>query len=454
MIKLIVFDLDGTLVNSKNMHYVCLNRALEDIDPDYKISIAEQENKYEGLPTKTKLEMLTKDKNLPVEQHQQIWDLKQKYTLKEIQKYQKDDRIITVLNTLAQQYGYKLYVATNCTRRNASSILFHKGFCEYMDRVVTRDDVRRGKPHPEIYHECVKISGFKPEEILVVEDTLMGVQSATQAGCYSMQVDGPHDVTIKNILKNVHKYVKLNIVIPMAGMGSRFRERGYKDPKPLIDVNGEPMISRVVKNIQQQIDICCLDPKNVKYIFIVQKEQLDNYDVTSLLPKDSIIIPLGAYTQGALCSVLTARGYIKNDTPLVIANSDQLVEWGEEGLFTCTPRPNGRIAVFTPGKDEQRWSYVSVISKDRVDRVAEKEIISNIATVGIYYYSSGEEFLKYARKTIVSKKKVNGEYYVCPVFNEYVDDGKMVKIVFVKRMYGLGTPDDLEAYLETVSIKM
>src|SRR4029077_1259275 len=135
-----------------------------------------------------------------------------------------------------------------------------------------------------------------------------------------------------------------------------------------------------------------------------------------------------------------------NDTPLLIANSDQYVEWdANEFLYVASGDIDGCILTFD--NDHSKWSYAKLGEDGFVKEVREKEVISNHATVGIYYWSKGKDFVRYAKQMITKDKKVKGEFYVCPVYNELIEDGGKVRIYDCHKMYGVGTPDDLVYFM-------
>ena len=228
----------------------------------------------------------------------------------------------------------------------------------------------------------------------------------------------------------------MNIVIPMAGRGSRFIEAAYSFPKPLIDVAGRPMIQVVT------------DSLNIRgrYIFLVLREHLEQYAIPDLLgrilPLDPVIVvPVDRVTEGAACTALLAREYIDDDQPLVIANSDQYIEWDPRRL---TSRGDGAIATFHA--THPKWSYVRT-QYGMVTEVAEKRPISTDATCGIYYWRRGGAFVRSADQMIAADRRVNGEFYIAPTFNELIAEGAAIVPYPVRSMWGLGTPEDLETFL-------
>lgn len=224
----------------------------------------------------------------------------------------------------------------------------------------------------------------------------------------------------------------MNIVIPMAGRGSRFTEQGYSVPKPFIDVLGKPMVQWAVESIGL--------PGNL--IFIVLQEHIREFKVDLKLKEifpGCQVIPIADVTEGAACTLLAAAPIIDSDEPLFITNSDQYIEW--HGVL---PEGDGAIALFKAR--ESKWSFAKV-ENDKITEVAEKDPISDDATAGFYYWSKGSDFVKYAEQMIAFDKRVNNEFYTCPVYNEAIFDGKIIKPFYVDLMMGMGTPEDLKVFV-------
>lgn len=235
----------------------------------------------------------------------------------------------------------------------------------------------------------------------------------------------------------------MKIVIPMAGEGSRFTAAGYTFPKPLIDVEGVPMIERVVNNLYE------LD---ADFIFLLRKEHLEKYQLRSLLETITVgrcdFVVVDGLTEGAACTVLLAKEYINSAGPLLIANSDQVVKYSPENFkLLIQSQKKSAHFIWTFYATNPKWSFARLGDDGRVIEVAEKNPISTIATCGIYYWSQGKHFVHYAERMIKRNRRVNGEFYVCPVFNEAIEDGHSVYPFYVDEMWGLGTPEDLNAYL-------
>ena len=452
MIKLIIFDLDGVLVDARELHYKALNKALSSIDEKYVIQRDEHLSTYDGLSTVKKLNMLTKNKGLSKKLHNSVWGLKQEMTLKIIDGFFVDNRLQDMLRTFKSE-GYIIACATNSIRETAKLQLIRKGFFEYIDFMYSNQDVKNPKPNAEMYLKCMIKAEVNPTETIIVEDSHIGRKGALSSGAHLCAVEDSNDVSyekVKGVIDSANKNgeVKpkwqggnMNVLIPMAGAGSRFEQAGYTFPKPLIEVNGKPMIQVVVENLN--ID--------AKHIFIVQKSHYEKYNLKYLLNlitnNNCEIVQVDGITEGAACTTLLAKELIDNDEPLVMANSDQFLEWdSNEFMYSMVADDvDGGIVSFEA--THPKWSFAKLGKDGFVTEVAEKKPISNIATVGVYYWRKGSDYVKYAEQMIEKDIRTNNEFYVCPVYNESIEDEKKIKIFPIEKMWGLGTPEDLERYI-------
>jgi len=228
-----------------------------------------------------------------------------------------------------------------------------------------------------------------------------------------------------------------NVLIPMAGLGSRFIEKGYALPKPLIKIFGKPMIQHVVESLNIQ----------GHYIFLVQKEHRVKYhldDVLDALAPGCDILDVDGLTAGAASTSLLAKHLIDTDEPLIIANSDQIVEWDPRWFQELLRLADGVTAVFEA--DDPKWSYVKT-NGFIAQEVAEKQVISNQANVGIYGWARGSDYVKYAEQMIAKDIRTNNEFYIAPVYNEAIADGKKITVDAVKKMHGVGTPEDMNEFI-------
>lgn len=452
MIKLIVFDLDGVLIEAKQLHFEALNDSLKIHAPDCVISWNEHLSKYDGLKTKQKLEMLTEEKGLKIEHHSLIWDYKQKITNEKLKNIQPQNTLIELLKKLSED-GFKIACCSNSIRKTVLTVLSKLDIIEYFDQILSNEDVKNSKPHPEIYWKVISEMGVIADETLIVEDSPYGLLAAARTHAPILRVKSPKQVNIQNLYKklnelnNKFKMKKpkwtdetLNVLIPMAGAGSRFEKAGYTFPKPLIDVEGDPMIKVVTENL------------NIKanYIFIVQKSHREKYNLDTLLGMVSPsckIVEVEGITDGAASTTLLAKEYIDNDYPLVMANSDQFIEWDSNEFMYKMSETDCDGGIVTFKSTHPKWSFAKVNENGLVTEVAEKNPISDIATVGVYYWKKGSDYVKYAEQMIQKNLRVNNEFYVCPVFNEAIQDNKEIRTYEIDKMWGLGTPEDLTNFL-------
>ena len=237
---------------------------------------------------------------------------------------------------------------------------------------------------------------------------------------------------------------KINILIPAAGAGSRFAKEGYEKPKPFIDVLGKPMIMRVLDNLK--VD-------NAHYIIILQKAYFENEkELCKQIAKDYNVsfVSVESLTEGTACSVLHARELIDNDIPLMIANSDQIIDIDiNDYINDCKDRNlDGSILCFTDKEKSPKWSFVKM-NNELIVEVKEKEAISDIATVGIYLFSKGSLFVDSAIDMIVRNDRVNNEFYTAPAYNYAIKNGAKIGCFLMNfdDMHGIGTPDDLNKYI-------
>jgi dTDP-glucose pyrophosphorylase len=238
----------------------------------------------------------------------------------------------------------------------------------------------------------------------------------------------------------------LTIVIPMAGRGSRFADAGYELPKPLLSIHGLPMIEVVVRNLSPS--------EPVRFVFICQREHLSGYGFEARL-RDAApgceIVAIDGVTEGAACTVLLAEHAIDPDDVLVIANSDQWVDHAMDTHLGVMRRDGLDGAIMTMTADDPKWSFVELDAAQRVTNVVEKVVVSDEATVGIYTFARGGDFIRAAKAMIAAGERVNGEFYVAPVYNQLIAEGAAIGIDNVGSegdgMYGLGIPADYEGFL-------
>lgn len=452
--KLIIFDLDGVLVDIKSIHFNCLNQAITKVvGPLFEISYKEHLSVYDGLKTKQKLELLTKHKNLSPEFYNEIWKIKQTLTLQNISDLRPSLKVIKLFENLKKE-DYKLACCSNSIRQTVETVLERLEIKHYFDVIISNEDVVNSKPHPEIFWKAMSLLGALPEQTIIVEDSPHGLLAANRAACEIVRVKNAKEIETEiflDILKQKNKRLimtpkwkakNLNVLIPMAGAGSRFEQAGYTFPKPLIEVSGKPMIQVVVENLNIEAN----------FTYVVQKLHRKQYNLDTLLnliTPNCTIVETEGITEGAACTALLAKDFINNDEPLFFANSDQWVEWDSNEFMYKMQETNVDGGIVTFEATHPKWSFVKVDDNGYVTEVAEKNPISNTATAGFYYWKKGSDFVKYAEQMIQKDLRVNGEFYVCPVFNQAIEDNKKIITFNIKSMWGLGTPEDLEHYIKT-----
>lgn len=449
MIKLVIYDLDGCLIDTRSLHEDVLNQALLEEDARFVISHQEHLLKFDGLSTMKKLDILEKERGLSPLRKDSIWKRKQELTIpKLIETIQRDEKIIKIIHKLKQD-GIKVWVASNSIQQSIEAAIHQLGIYFLLDGYLSSDVCINQKPHPEIYWHIMTKEGVQPGETLIVEDSYVGRTAAT-ASPNICPVNNKDEVTMERIYQFINKGVKpmkwqddkMNVLIPMAGFGSRFTEANYTFPKPLIEVkDGKPMIQVVVENLNIEAN----------FIYIVRQEHYDKYNLQSLLnmlTPNCKIITVDKVTEGAACTTLLAEHLIDNDNPLLIANSDQFVEWnaGEFYHSLNSDSVDGSILLFKTS--HPKYSFAKVDEYGNVIEVAEKIVISDNGTVGIYYWKKGSDFVRCAKSMIAKNIRTNGEFYICPVYSEAIEDNMRIKGFWVDKMWGIGDPEGLRTFLD------
>ena len=236
----------------------------------------------------------------------------------------------------------------------------------------------------------------------------------------------------------------INIVIPMAGAGSRFAKAGYTKPKPFIDVLGKPMICHVLDNLSMP---------DAKFILLTRKEHFlqEQNTISWIKSKYNVeFVLIDKLTEGAACTVLHAHRLINNSTPLLIANSDQIVDININDYINDSKarKLDGSVLCFQD--NDTKWSYAKLDENNFITEIREKEVISDFATVGIYYFEKGKDFVENAIDMFVRNERVNNEFYVAPVYNYSIEKGSQYGIYSINKnqMHGTGTPEDLDKYID------
>lgn len=467
-VNAILFDLDGVLVNSKVLHYETFRDALQSIVPSKFLTWTEHEKEFDGLSSRLKIQKCIEKGWITQEQGDLVFAKKQEYTQKQLPlMIQPRESLRKLLNQLNIE-GYRLFCCSNSIRKTLDQTLQLLGILELFEATYSNEDVKQPKPSPEIYQLAMKQCFLMKEKCLIVEDSTVGRAAAYAAGAHVLEVEDAEDVTyslLKQTISTIQTQGKVNprifhskgpvtfhVVVPMAGDGSRFRQAGYTIPKPFIPVGGKPMIRWVLENmIPMSIPE---DQYKVKFHLIVRSSHLKDQNLDNLFVGFPSNISFTYHTtegltEGAACSVLLAENEICNDEPLLIVNSDQYLDWDPDTFYKCmlNPKYDGVILTFyQPDSSDLKWSYAKIDSDCLVTEVQEKQWISPYATVGLYGWKKGRDFVQYAKQMISKNIRVKNEFYVCPVYNESIADNQKIRVKLCSGMWGLGVPEDLNLF--------
>lgn len=465
MIKAIFFDLDGVLFDGKIFHrdlflMTAKEFGLKVVDEEY------HDTYLDGLSTRQKIDILIQ-KSLLSEKHRlDFFDMKQNLTEIALCSDPKPNQyLISILQTLKLK-GFILVCLSNSVTTTVKKSLYLTGIRDLFDLVFGNEICPHPKPSPEPYLTAFKKMGVDSTEVLILEDSIHGRTSAYGSGAHLLPIVDPMDVSLEKILNAIERITKeqmteskktIHVVVPMAGLGSRFAHAGYTVPKPFIQVFDKPMIQWVIDNMKVHPEIyggTTVETRwSLKFHFIVQQAHLDAYNFDELCKScdlDYTITPIISVTEGAACSVLLAKEHINNGEPLVIVNSDQFLEWDQNEFYRalCNDAYDGCISVFEQNDPTDiKWSYSKTDSKGIVIEVAEKKYISNWATTGIYGWAHGSDYVRYAEQMILKNIRVKNEFYVCPVYNEAISEGGLFRNLSCRKLWGLGVPEDLQIFI-------
>jgi HAD superfamily hydrolase (TIGR01509 family) len=449
----ILFDLDGVLVEFKELHKRAFIQAWNECMPEHAIDDQYHTLHLEAQSTRQKLDVISC--NLGIEfDGQKISNKKQEITsvlLESAPVYQRTRNALE----WAKSRGIRMGCCSNSIALTVRKSLEKLVPLSYFEIILSNEDVINPKPNPAIYQRAIELLAVSHEQIIVFEDSVVGKESARLANLRVIDIVDAMDISPRflEICYNTCRRpflstLRLNVVIPMAGLGSRFQKAGYTISKPFLPVFGKPMFEWVISNI---IPESIRPYANIH--LIIRKEQLSEFKAHNM--NNYQLHTVDTLTEGAACTVLTVKEYINTDEPLVIANSDQYVEWNADNFYRCLTHPeyDGVISTFyQPDTTDLRWSYVTVDSEGLVQNVAEKQFIGPLATTGIYGWKRGSDFVSHAEEMIHKNIRVNNEFYVCPVYNITVEHGRNIRTYNSERMWGLGVPDDYEYFLTNFKV--
>ena len=232
----------------------------------------------------------------------------------------------------------------------------------------------------------------------------------------------------------------MNIVIPMAGLGNRFKSAGYTTPKPLIPIVDKPMYAWAVDSLP--LDEC------TRLIFVLLRSEpafrtlkADIHDRYSTY--GPLILDVPNPTEGQAATVLRAKEHINNRESILIHNTDTAFTVGRGWVRKALGiGADGALLVFRSKK--ARWSYSRESEDGWVVEVREKRVVSPWASTGTYWFRRGSDFVRLAERRIAQGHKEADEYYVAPLFNELIGEGSRVINVVIDRLLCFGTPEDLQ----------
>jgi len=460
-VKAVFFDMDGVLFDGREWHQEAFLSALKGVRPDLALSSKYHREHLDGLSTQQKLATLC---DLTDAERKTISDLKQVYTRIHIEHRLKPIVHLHEVFTELKRRGLRILCVSNSIYKTVQIVLSKLDILQYFDGVFSNEDAKNPKPSPELYlRACIRIN-LSPAEVLILEDSNLGRTAAYLSCANVLPIVDSTDTTVERITEvldgRTPKSPEVNIVIPMAGLGSRFSKVGYVDPKPFIPVFNRPMIRWVIENMLPTAtkygDTVVAPPVKPVFHFIIRSEHATRATVLETICNELgvkwTITTVDQLTAGSACTVLLAEQHINKDTPLVIVNSDQWLDWEVNEFYRALLNPtyDGVISVFKqPDMSDIKWSY----SKTHDDtplvcRVDEKRYISEWATTGIYGWRRGSDFIQAAKQMIAKNIHTNNEFYTCPAYNELIARGGKVRNLECRRLWGLGVPEDLERFLK------
>jgi len=445
------FDLDGVLIDLKELHRDAFITAWNNKSPQTTIDIPFHAKYLEARPTKDKVVLCNQLLHTTTSQNE-VSTLKQTLTEQLIVDFKGLSAVTDTIRWLKAQ-GHVLACCSNSIKKTIHLALTKLNILDQFDLILSNEDVTNSKPYPEIYLKAARHFHVNPKDCLAFEDSLVGKKAATDADCIVIPVTNSSDITIEFVKECIRSKSRIpanapstcHLVIPMGGLGSRFEKEGYIIPKPFLPIFGKEMFKWVIENMLPQ------DPvlrAKVQTHIIIRQEHRSLFENTDIEGVHLHTVP--ALTEGPACTVLAIKDIINTSEPLIIANSDQHLEWDSDALYYSLLHPSidGIISTFKQlDPSDIKWSYAKTDINQNVIEVAEKKYISNNASTGIYGWSRGSDFVAFAESMIQQNIRVNNEFYVCPVYNEAIKANKSIRVIECSKMWGLGVPKDYEFFL-------
>lgn len=437
-----LFDLDGVLANT---HEIQVNSTFEAF---LKIKGYHLNTKYHELINSTittikKLNILKDDSVINEDDIDKIYKIKKQIANTKFTLIEPDNDKISLFKYLKNNNS-KIAVVTNGNRNSAKIILSKIGVIDNVDLLISNDDVVNKKPHSEPYIRAISYFGGDLKNYIIFEDSDVGLESARGTGAFVYKVDNYQDINITTI-NRINGIRNINILIPMAGLGSRFSERGFKKIKPLIEVAGVPMIKKAI------------DSLNIhgNYIFIVRcNENVNELKKYLLEYKPGCkIVDVAHLTEGSASSCYLAKELINNDNELIITNCDQYLEWDSEKFLRETRDQKLDCSVLTYNSNSNKNSFIKLNKENKAEMIREKEAISDNALVGVHYFKKGSFFIESYDEIFENKIKFKNEYYVSTVCDNMIKkcyNVGHVKLEKKESYHCLGTPDDYFKFLKYI----
>lgn len=448
MIRVIAFDLDGVLLDTKDVHLRMLNEALLENGVLFQLTELENKTILNEQPTMQKLIYLN-SRGLDPNLNDRIMLTKREKTLRWIASHAAttEPRLRNLFTSLRQQQ-IKIAIVTNASRQNVEMFLETTSLASFVDVIVTNSDVCP-KPAPDGYLKVSNDLNVDVREILVLEDSTPGLEAAGNAGCFRAFVTSSLELDVdyvNELLCDINAGVysttsfivpNMFIVVPMAGEGSRFKNDGWCVPKPFIEIDGKPMYATVLHNLGLQSKT------------ILLTRTWDHIRVNSIINKHTPtakVVNVEKLTDGAASTVLLAKPLFNKRDSILVVNSDNIVKFDFVDMIQVCRSKDAAGAIVTFLDNDPKWSFAKINADGYVLEVAEKNQISNIATAGVYFWKYACDFVTDAESMIAKDIRVNNEFYLCPVYNQTISAGKRIITVQAKKFHSLGTPEDLANY--------
>jgi len=455
----LLFDLDGVLADLCALHRECFIHAFNEAHGSAVLD-ERTHAPLEGMNTRAKLAECARQFG-PLDAAA-VFARKQELTRARLEAWSPPTHVRDALR-FASTHGARLACVSNSIRATLDAVLAKLGVLELLETTVSSDDVAHPKPAPEGYLLALQRLGADAADAVIFEDSACGLAAARAPRAHGVEVLDSLDITAEFLRPHLlleptaialERCVAalpplLRVVIPMAGAGSRFAREGFYVPKPFLRLPEGPMWEAVVRN---------LVPPSVRsrteVHVVVQGVHAEHLQHTSIdgVPVHVHVVP--ALTEGPACTVLTLRAALDDDVPLLVGNSDQLMEWDAEAFFRLLRHPSydGAVSTFYhPCPDDVKWSYARAGADGTMAQIVEKRYIGPDASTGIYGWARSRDFVRAADDMIAADDRTNGEFYVAATYNHAIARGLRFRLHNVTRLWGLGVPADFDAYLDRAS---